>query len=69
MMMLGYQIHYIVVKIKYIVLWCNGNTLVFGTKVQGSSPCRTADNIKINVDLCGYLREGSYIYGILINKK
>ena len=28
---------------RYNVLWCNGNTLVFGTKVQGSSPCRTAN--------------------------
>lgn len=21
-------------------LWCNGNTPVFGTDIQGSSPCR-----------------------------
>ena len=42
----GKQIHYIVVKkimVVKTVLWCNGNTLVFGTKVQGSSPCRTAN--------------------------
>ena len=31
---------------KYTVLWCNGNTSVFGTGVQGSNPCRTANKNK-----------------------
>ena len=39
-------------------LWCNGNTTVFGTVVQGSSPCKST-NIKTNLWVRTRRRNGS----------
>ncbi len=29
--------------------WCNGNTAVFGTAIQGSSPCESTKTITMNL--------------------
>ena len=38
-------------QVKYIGLWCNGNTTAFGAVVQGSSPCRPS-KLKMNFGTC-----------------
>lgn len=40
-----------------IGLWCNGNTPVFGTDIQGSSPCRPTKSFTFIVELflCPYI--------------
>lgn len=44
------------------VPWCNGNTAVFGTVVQGSSPCGTTKKPR-------YFRGFFYAYSFLLDFK
>lgn len=46
----------------HFVPWCNGNTPVFGTVIQGSSPCGTTCKSR-------FFLESGFFYGIISNVK
>ncbi|CAL2083100.1 hypothetical protein T190115A13A_190021 [Tenacibaculum sp. 190524A02b] len=41
------QTLFVYLQSQIIGLWCNGNTPVFGTDIQGSSPCRPTKKVLV----------------------
>lgn len=48
--------------------WCNGNTPVFGTVIQGSSPCGPTKNSDRNIGVFLLLLFRSYILKVITGR-
>ena len=43
--------------------WCNGNTTVFGTVIQGSNPCEST-KIKLNIEIMAQIKKTEFLQAV-----